>query len=70
MTESDVFVDACFAGDVDTLKSTTDYVVLEENGVMKERHCLIALYVDDLLIACSNNQMCRDLEMDSQLSSA
>jgi Reverse transcriptase (RNA-dependent DNA polymerase) len=34
----------------------------EVNGVMKEQHALIALYVDDLLIACSSNKMCRDLE--------
>jgi hypothetical protein len=48
MTESDAYVDACFAGDVDTRRSTTDYVVQVENGAMKERH---SLYVDDLLIA-------------------
>ena len=31
---------------------------------MKERHALIALYVNDLLIACSNKKMCRDLEKE------
>ena len=31
---------------------------------MKEQHALIALYVDDLLIACSNKKMCRDLEKE------
>jgi hypothetical protein len=51
MTALDAYVDASFAGDVDTRRSTTSYVVQEENGVMKERHSLIALYVDDLLIA-------------------
>jgi Reverse transcriptase (RNA-dependent DNA polymerase) len=34
----------------------------EENGVMKEQHALIALYADDLLIACFNKKRCRDLE--------
>jgi heme oxygenase len=28
------------------------------NGVMKDKHYIIALYVDDLLIACSTPQMC------------
>ena len=28
------------------------------------RNSLIALYVDDLLIACSNKKMCRDLEKE------
>ena len=32
--------------------------------MMKEHHALIALYVDDLLIACSNKKMCRDLEKE------
>jgi Reverse transcriptase (RNA-dependent DNA polymerase) len=36
-------------------------VLKKENGVMKERHALIALYVDNLLIACSNKWMYRDL---------
>ena len=31
---------------------------------MKERHALIALCVDDLLIACSNKKMCRNLEKE------
>jgi Reverse transcriptase (RNA-dependent DNA polymerase) len=31
---------------------------------MKEQHALIALYVDDLLIACFNKKMCRDLEKE------
>ena len=35
-------------------------VLKEVNGVMKEHHALIALYVDDLLIACSNKKMYRD----------
>ena len=39
-------------------------VLKEENGVTKEQHALIALYVDDLLIACSNKKMCRDLEKE------
>ena len=39
-------------------------VLREENGVMKEQHALIALYVDDLLIACSSKNMCRDLEKE------
>jgi hypothetical protein len=39
-------------------------VLMEENGVIKERHALIALYVVDLLIACSNKKMCRDLEKE------
>jgi Reverse transcriptase (RNA-dependent DNA polymerase) len=62
-----MWIIAGFAGDVDTRISTTDYVVQEENGIMKERHSLIALYVDDLLIACSNKKMCGDLEKDYQL---
>jgi Reverse transcriptase (RNA-dependent DNA polymerase) len=33
------------------------------NGVMKNKHYIIALYVDDLLIACSSaHQMCNELE--------
>ena len=32
------------------------------NGVMKDKHYIIALYVDDLLIACSTPQMCNELE--------
>ena len=32
------------------------------NGVMKDKHYLIALYVDDLIIACSTLQMCNVLE--------
>ena len=39
-------------------------VLKEVNGVMKEQHALIALYVDDLLIACSSKKMCRDLEKE------
>ena len=31
---------------------------------MKEQHTLIALYVDDLIIAWSNKKMCRDLEKE------
>ena len=31
---------------------------------MKEQHALIALYGDDLLVACSSKEMCRDLEKD------
>jgi hypothetical protein len=32
-------------------------VVKEVKGVMSEQHTLIALYVDDLLIACPYKQM-------------
>ena len=39
-------------------------VIQEVKGVKKEQHALIALYVDDLLIACSNKQMCKDLEKE------
>ena len=30
------------------------------NGVMKDKHYLIALYVDDLIIACSTPQTLQD----------
>ena len=33
-----------------------------KNGVMKNKHYLIALYVDELIIACSTPQMCNELE--------
>ena len=33
-----------------------------EKGVTKYRHSLVALYVDDLIIACSNQQLCNNLE--------
>jgi hypothetical protein len=39
------YVDASLARDVVTRKYATDYVVQEVNGVMKERHFLIVLYV-------------------------
>jgi Reverse transcriptase (RNA-dependent DNA polymerase) len=42
----------------------TKTLIQEVNGVKKEQHSLIALYVDDLLIACSNKQMCKDLEKE------
>ena len=32
------------------------------DGVMKNKHYLIALYVDELIIACSTPQMCNELE--------
>ena len=32
------------------------------NGIMKDKHYIIALYVDDLLIACSTPTMCNELE--------
>ena len=31
-------------------------------GAMKDKHYLITLYVDDLIIACSTPQMCNELE--------
>ena len=33
-----------------------------EKGVTKYKHSLVALYVDDLIIACSNQQLCNNLE--------
>ena len=32
------------------------------NRVMKDKHYLIALYIDDLIIAYSTPQMCNELE--------
>jgi hypothetical protein len=33
-----------------------------EKGIVKEKHSLVALYVDDLIIACSNKDLCTKLE--------
>ena len=32
------------------------------DGKEQIRHSIIALYVDDLLVACSTTRMCKDLE--------
>ena len=40
-------------------KKTYTYV---EKGVTKYKYSLVALYVDDLIIACSNQDLCNELE--------
>ena len=32
------------------------------DGKEQVRHSIVALYVDDLLVACSTTRMCKDLE--------
>ena len=53
-----VLLDICFEpleADPCIYKKTVRGMV---NGAMKCKHYIIALYVDDLLIACSTPQMC------------
>jgi hypothetical protein len=39
---------------------TVDKVL--EGGKVKLQHSIVALYVDDLLVGCSNNTMCKNLQ--------
>ena len=41
------------------------YKVLE-GGRVKLKHSIVAFYVDDLLVACSNKTMCKNLEAEFQ----